>query len=275
MKKIIVFIAIIILTAVATSSVISVIKNRNSKNNSSPSTESPKTQDSNPELERKTIDAYRIPILMYHYIRDFDDPNDQIGTNLSVSPSTFDKQLSWLKDNGYQSVNPDYLLNPYALEHKPIILTFDDGYNDAYTNAFPILKKDGFIATFYLITNYIENSNPDYLTWDQAKEMKRANMNIGSHTLTHPDLAKSTDAQMDKEVSESKKILESTIGGATSDFCYPSGKYDTRTITTLKKYGYKTAVTVKSGIANQESNLFELPRIRMTNNTNLSSVLEK
>lgn len=224
-------------------------------------------------IEPEKLNKYQVPILMYHYIRNFDDPNDEIGTKLSVSPEKFDEQLGWLKKNDYQTVSPDYLLNPVKLDNKPIILTFDDGYKDAYTNALPILRKYGFIATFYIITTYI-NNNDNYMTWNEIIELKNAGMNIGSHTLTHPSLDKSYDERVDKEVEESKKIIEEKIGIPILDFCYPSGKYDKRTINKLKEAGYKTAVTVHNGITDQNSDLFELPRIRMNNDTNLELTLQ-
>lgn len=232
-------------------------------------------------IEPQKLDQYQVPILMYHYIRDFNDPNDEIGTKLSVSPEKFEQQLKWLKENGYQTFDFNYLDNPYVIHstsseqvsYKPIIITFDDGYKDAYTNAFPILQKHQMKATFYIITTYVDNNNDRYINWDEIYQLKDAGMNIGSHTITHPSLDKSYDDRLEKEVVESKKIIEEKIGVPISDFCYPSGKYDERTINKLKETGYKTAVTVHNGIADQNSNLFELPRIRMTNNTNLKSIL--
>lgn len=255
-------------------------KSKAVNNNSNPDTrnnqpEATNTTEPNPSPTKTTekISSYNVPILMYHYIRDFNDPNDQIGTNLSVSPIVFDKQIKWLQDNGYQAVNFDYLINPYALSLKPIIITFDDGYKDAYTDAFPILKKYGFTGTFYIITSYVGKA--EYMSWTQIQELRKSSMNIGSHTLTHPDLANSANTRVIKEVTESKSTIEEKIGSIINDFCYPSGKYNNEVITELKKAGYKTAVTVKSGIVTQNSDLFELPRIRVTSQTNLSKSLEK
>lgn len=228
----------------------------------------------NSENSPEPITEYQVPILMYHYIRDFSDPNDELGAKLSVSPETFAEQLQWLKDNGYQTVNPDYLLTPYALPLKPVILTFDDGYRDAYTVAYPILKKYDFAATFYIITDYIEKGNPRYLAWDQVREMKAGGMNIGSHTLTHPDLEKCTTDRVNRELVDSKKLIEDKIGSEVTDFCYPSGKYNQEIVTQVENAGYKTATTVKSGIADQDSKLFELPRFRIQNETNLENILK-
>lgn len=267
MKKLI-LILIISLTLVA---IYFLLVNKNdSTNQVNLSTTSP-----NPtSLPTATLTKFKVPILMYHYIRDYHDTNDQIGIDLSVSPEKFAEQLNWLKNNGYQTVSPNYLTKPYAISYKPVILTFDDGYRDAYTDAYPILKSFEFTATFYLITDYIEKNNPQYLSWDMAREMIQNNMNIGSHTLSHPDLAKSTADRANLEIVESKKLIAEKTGVTISDFCYPSGKYNQEIIEMVKNAGYKTAVTVKQGIADQDSNFFELSRIRMKNNTNLEKILK-
>ncbi|EKD56144.1 MAG: polysaccharide deacetylase [uncultured bacterium] len=216
--------------------------------------------------------SYQIPVLMYHYIRDYNNEKDQIGTNLSVSPTTFDSQLKWLKDNGYQTVDFRYLEKPFEVNYKPLIITFDDGYQDAYTNALPVLTKYNFTATFYIITNNIGKYN--YLTWDQITQLKNNGMDIGSHTLSHPDLSKATNSRVENEITQSKKVLEEKIGVVITDFCYPSGKYGDKVIEALKKNNYTTATTTISGIYDSnKNNLFEIPRLRMTNQTNLNKIL--
>jgi peptidoglycan/xylan/chitin deacetylase (PgdA/CDA1 family) len=218
--------------------------------------------------------SINVPVLMYHYIRNYTDQTDKIGVNLSVSPENFSNQLKWLKDNGYQSVNLDYLIRPNSQISKPVILTFDDGYVDAFTNALPILKKYNFTATFYVITNFAGTDR--YMNWDQINTLKSNGMIIGSHTLSHPNLTTINDAKAEMEISDSQKILEKNIGLKITDFCYPSGKYNASTIDLLKKYNYTTATTTKSGIYDSTiNNLFEIPRLRMTNETNLSKILSQ
>lgn len=215
----------------------------------------------------------QIPILMYHYIRDYTDQSDPTGIKLSVSPTSFNNQMKWLKDNNYQSVNPDYLDKPYAISNKPVVLTFDDGYRDIYENAYPILKKYNFTGMFYIITNVV--GSPAYMTWDMIKEMKNNGMNFGSHTVTHPDLSKATNQQIDFQLSTSTEKLKSELGTDITDFCYPSGKYNDYTIAKLKELGYKTAMTTHTGIAKKDSNLFELPRIRVENDTIIGQKISK
>lgn len=209
-----------------------------------------------------------IPILMYHYIRDYTDPKDKIGVNLSVSPTTFAQQLAALKGAGYTTVTFNDLDQP--LPAKPIILTFDDGYDDAYTAALPALKQQGMRAVFYLVTQFL--NTPHYLTTDQAKALDAEKMEIASHTVDHHELAKQSETQQQIELSQSKTTLETLIGKPIDHFCYPSGKYNAVTLGLDKTVGYRTATTTKPGIATGHSfntTPYELPRVRVTNQTDL------
>ncbi len=226
------------------------------------------------QTPREVISEYEVPILMYHYIRDYNDPNDEIGTNLSVSPNNFEKQIVWLKDNNYETVNFDYFFEPHKLENnkKPIIITFDDGYKDAFENAFPILKKYDFKGIFYIVSKFMDKDN--YLSWEDAKKMSKENMVIAAHTVSHLNLAELNQEKLTQEIINNKIDIKNNIGSETVDFCYPAGKYNEKVIATLKEQNFKTATTVKNGIASQNSDLFELPRIRITNNTNLEKILQ-
>lgn len=207
------------------------------------------------------VSKYEVPILMYHYIRVAPE-GDTLGQNLSVTPDNFRTQMKWLNENNYLTIRTEDLADPYltvisnvaAKNKKPIIITFDDGYDDAFTAAYPVLKENDFIGTFYIIRNYVGRTN--YMNQTQIDEMADNNMEIGSHSLNHPDLAKSS------EVIQHKQIFDSKLFATT--FCFPSGKFNNTTISLIKEAGYTTAVTTKEGIANQDSNLLELPRVRMT-----------
>lgn len=227
--------------------------------------------DNNSELEKVIPSA--IPIFMYHYIRDYSNPNDPIGVNLSVSPEKFEEHLTWLKDNGYQTVFPNFFKNPEPLSFKPIILTFDDGYQDAYDNAFPLLQKYQMAGMFYLIIDKI--GTPGYSTWDEIIKMQKAGMDFGSHTLTHPNLRNLTITNMKREIEGSKEILGQKIGQEITDFCYPSGKYDNEVLKELQMDNYQTAVTTNSGISSLKDNPFLLKRLRITDSTNVQAILGK
>jgi peptidoglycan/xylan/chitin deacetylase (PgdA/CDA1 family) len=208
------------------------------------------------------IEEFQVSVLMYHYIR-VADPSDRLGLALSVTPTNFDAQIKWLKDNNYQSMNLAELADPQkgtiskiiASGKKPVVITFDDGYDDAYTQATPILEKHGFTGTFFIIRNFIGKTG--YASENQINQMANAGMEIGSHSLDHKDLAKNSLEITHKQIFDSK--LDSEV------FCYPSGRFSPDSVNLVKEAGYKVAVTTLGGIANQDSNLFELPRVRITN----------
>jgi len=246
-------------------------------NHSEASTVAPNNDLTQAVASNNLVPITSVPILMYHYIRNA-DPSDTLGANLSVSPENFSRQLEYLTANNYQTISLAQLLDGFSGDYKiedgkkPIVLTFDDGYDDAYTQAYPILKKHNMTATFYIITGQIGNS--ERMTVDQIKELDANGMIIGSHTKNHLDISSLSTSQLEIQLSESKSYLEQLLGHPVVDFCYPAGKYNQDNINSLKNDGYLTATATKSGIADTKSNLFELPRIRMQNSTDLTKLLK-
>lgn len=208
------------------------------------------------------VEKFEVPILMYHYIRDAEG-EDQLGKNLSVSPENFAAQMKWLYDDNYRSIKLADLADAdrkeisriYHEEKKPIVFTFDDGYLDAFTQAFPVLVKYSFVGTFFIIKDYIGRDN--YLTDEQIAEMKEAGMEFGSHTLTHPDLTKISINEARRQIFDSK--------GEWQVFCYPAGRFDETVVNLVKEAGYLAVVTTKIGVARQDDNLLELRRVRVEN----------
>jgi len=215
-----------------------------------------------PSPEYPKIEKYQVPILMYHYIR-IARGEDKLGEKLSVTPTNFEDQIKILKENDYRTMKLADLADPekkeisriMAANEKPIVLTFDDGYRDAYTQAFPVLQKYEFIGTFFIVRGFIGRRN--YLMKNQIEEMEKAGMEIGSHTLTHPDLTQLSRKAQEKEIFDSKED--------TSVFCYPAGRYNKVSLELVKAAGYLAAVTTKYGLARETSDIFELPRIRVEN----------
>ncbi len=221
--------------------------------------------------EEKNIAVISIPILMYHHIRDYDNPEDKIGTNLSVSPQEFINQLNLIENKGYKTVTFEEILNNH-LPDKPIILTFDDGYLNFYQNAYPELKKRNLKAASYIITNSIGGGA--YMNSNQIKEISNNGIEIGSHTISHPDLSKLSNEKAEREIFESKKILEVLLNKKIVSFCYPSGKYDETTKELVKDAGYSYAVTTNGGIAKLGSGDYELNRYRVNKGTDISRYLK-
>lgn len=206
-----------------------------------------------------------VPILMYHYIRDYTNHDDPLGIGLSVSPAKFDLQLTQLEDAGYQTISLSEFIN-HQYRTNPIILTFDDGYDDHFTAVLPILQKHHMTGTFFIVRNFI--GRPGYMTEDQISQLKRAGMEIGAHTLDHINLATASYLKANQEISGS-------LVGTSPIFAYPSGKYTAQTLLILGSLHIQAAVTTNPGIATDASPALELPRLRINQQTDVVSLISK
>lgn len=208
-----------------------------------------------------------VPILMYHYVSELPADADAIRRDLTVSPQQFEAQLTFLREAGYTGVTLEdvllHLATGQPLPAKPIVLTFDDGYADAYTNVFPLLKKHGFPGTFALITGFIDEGRPGHLTWEQAAEMQAAGMEIIAHSVNHPDLRTLGASALQAEVQGSREAIEAHLGKPVRFFCYPSGRYDYRTLAVLRAADYWGAVVTAGGAVHSSEAPYELRRVRV------------
>lgn len=206
-----------------------------------------------------------IPILMYHHIRVNPRPYDSTWASLNVSPSLLDSELNYLVNNGYHVITLDdlenALVNGGSLPDNPIVLTFDDGYENFYTDAYPILKKHNLKATIFVITQGVAN-NAAYLTWPQIKEMNDSGLiTIGAHTQHHPNLPDLTDALIQNEIVGSRDDIKNHLGSNPKWFAYPYGSYTNFIVSEVRTAGFSGAVsTIFSAIQNKER-LYLLPRI--------------
>jgi len=199
-------------------------------------------------------------ILMYHYIRDGVDPKkDPIGYGLSVTPQQFEAQLAALSAAGYTGLTMSQYSAGQATA-KSVMLTFDDGYEDFYTTAWPLLKKYHFTATAYIISGKIGGN---YMTWDQLRELHAAGIEIGAHTVNHIDLSKASEAVQHSEIFNSKQTIEAQVGAPVVSFCYPSGKYTATTEALVKQAGYTSATTTHPGSVRPSDDPDALNRVRI------------
>jgi peptidoglycan/xylan/chitin deacetylase (PgdA/CDA1 family) len=216
----------------------------------------------------------RVPVLMYHYISAAPPDADPYRRDLSVTPDQFAEQLAWLRDHGYTAITLDdlyaALMAGVPLPPRPVILTFDDGYTDAYEAAFPLLQDFDMVGTFFVITDMLDFEQPGYLTWDQAREMAAAGMAIQSHTRSHPDLTDDCDYDcLVWQILGSVETIEAEIGQRPRFFCYPSGEYDANVLTILDQIGIAAAVTTHSGTLHTNDRPLELKRARMRATTTI------
>jgi peptidoglycan/xylan/chitin deacetylase (PgdA/CDA1 family) len=219
----------------------------------------------------------RVPILMYHYVSYPPPDADRYRLDLSVTPDQFAAQLGWLRDNGYTTVSLDdlylALTEGYPLPPRPVILTFDDGYADAYDHAFRLLEQYDMVGTFFVVTEWIDQQRPGYLTWPQAREMAEAGMAIQSHSRTHPDLTNGCDYDcLVYQLLGSVQTIEAEIGVRPRFFCYPSGRYDPMVMEVLRQVDVVAAVTTQGGTLHVSDRPLELKRARVRGTTGLGEV---
>jgi len=183
--------------------------------------------------------------------------------------------LRYLVGAGYQPITLRDLIYHLtlgsSLPEKPIILTFDDGYEDNYTNAYPLLKKYGFVGTFFIVTEPVDKGRAGYMSWAQIEIMSTHGMEIGAHSYTHPDLrGKSVDYIIWQAVG-SKEAIEGRIQQPVRVFSYPSGRYDEQVVNVLHSADFWGAVTIETGTRQSSQQPFELQRIRVQGGDNLKT----
>ncbi len=178
--------------------------------------------------------------------------------------------MRYLADNGYTPILFNELENN-CLYEKPVIITFDDGYDDNYRNAYPVLKKYGFKAVVFLIVNSFDT--PHYLTKVQILEMKDI-ISFQSHTLNHPDLSKIKRDELENECVLSKSLIEELTGEPVYVISYPYGKYNGVVVDTVSR-SYDYAVTTKTGIYGRTDDNYRICRIRVGRFDTLGSFVSK
>ena len=232
---------------------------------------------------------YEIPVIMYHRIIKENDVKGVHG--IYVSEDVFDKQMKYLKDNGYQTITFEDIKNGewrnrFNKGNKWIMLTFDDGYKDNYEVAFPILKKYGFKSTIYLLGEVKYNKwdvdnpkNPEekFILMDDKEilEMQEYGIEFGGHTLTHPMLAKLDLEDAKREITESRKILNKKLGKEMNCFAYPYGNLNEEVKKIVKEVGYKFAVATDSGDISYSKDLFQIRRIAIFPKNNMFNFKRK
>lgn len=214
-----------------------------------------------------------VPILMYHHVGEPPPGVDAIRRDLTVLPEQFEAQLAYLAEEGYQTIHLSDLILHLQMGHplppKPIVITLDDGYHDAFTNAYPSLEKYGFVATFFIITGLADEHREEYLSWSEIKTLHAAGMEIGSHTYSHPDLRGQPYDYVVWQVLGSKEAIEARIKEPVRLFAHPSGKYDQQVIEVLKATGFWGAVAVSQGAHQSSDRIFGLQRIRVRGSYNM------
>ncbi|MBN1037403.1 polysaccharide deacetylase family protein [Clostridium botulinum] len=208
-----------------------------------------------------------VPVLYYHSVKNSEN-NEVI-----IAPQKLRNQLRYIKDSGYTTLTlkelEDYLLNNTPIPEKSIVITFDDGYMDNYTNAFPILKDLDMKATIFCIT--FELDGKYYLSESAIKKMSDYGIDIQSHTAGHPDLTKMTYDEQLKEFLESKEILEAITEKPVTSIAYPYGNYNDNSVKAAKDAGFKLGFTTDLGLSDRDDNPLLLNRIYISSSYDMDT----
>lgn len=201
-----------------------------------------------------------IPILAYHMV-------NEGKSTYSVSPALFEEHMQYLQQEGYTTISllefAKAKKGKFTLPERPVVITFDDGYEDNYSTALPILEKYGMKATVFMVVNDIGRKG--YLSLDQLKEMELRNMEIGSHTANHLPLVTLSSDKKQEEIAISKLLLEWKGLKTVFFLAYPNGSYDEESQKFLKEGDYLGAVSGDSGLNTADTNPYLLHRVNVPN----------
>lgn len=203
---------------------------------------------------------YTVPILMYHRF-------GYKGGSLFVTPGNFEKQMAYLKDNNYKVISLNKLVESTKenkkFHHKTVVITIDDGYEDNYTYAYPILKKYDYPATVFIVAGFI-GEEKDFMNWKQARIMAEDRIFFGGHTKNNVYLPMIKDKdELWEEISGCKKLIEKKLKKDIDCFCYPTGGFSEEIKKIVKEAGYKGACTTNRGYAQANKDVYELKRIKI------------
>ena len=213
--------------------------------------------------------ATGLPILTYHSL-------DDSGSVVSVAPALFARQMAHLAANGWQTLTfADAVerLRDGTVPERHVVVTFDDGYRNVYTEALPVLRRHGFTATVFLVADYVGQDNgwPGHappmgrlplMGWEEALEMQGHGIELAAHTCTHPDLTQIVPAKAEAEVARSKSEIEVRTGAAVTTFAYPYGLCGDDVMEMARRH-FRGACTTRMGRARPGDDPHALDRIDM------------
>ncbi|MBZ4017015.1 polysaccharide deacetylase family protein [Streptomyces purpurogeneiscleroticus] len=218
-----------------------------------------------------------VPILMYHAVAHKPAPATHA---LSVAPGAFAEQMAVLDDEGYHPLTTAQLAAAWrdggALPDRPVLITFDDGYEGVHRHALPVLAKYGFPATLFVSTGWLPGpydtggALDTMLGWDQVRELAAAGVEIGGHSHTHPQLDQLADDRLRSEVLRCKAIVAEQLGAAPVSFAYPYGYSSRRVRRTVRAAGFHQSLAVGNDLAGRRQGPYALRRLTVRRSTDLA-----
>jgi peptidoglycan/xylan/chitin deacetylase (PgdA/CDA1 family) len=212
----------------------------------------------------------RVPVLMYHAV-------EQNRSVIAIAPAVFAWQMQWLHNNGLHVMPLSELVgclrNKTPLPPRSLVITFDDGFESVYTQAFPILKRHEFPATVFVIPGYTDGNNDwpgqpssvphrPLLTWAQIGEMDRAGIEFGAHSYSHPRLDRLSHDEVAHELVSGRDCIQEHLGHAVTLFAYPYGRYDD-SIRTAVGDTYLGACSTRPGLVDAHSDPLAIERVEV------------
>jgi peptidoglycan/xylan/chitin deacetylase (PgdA/CDA1 family) len=217
-----------------------------------------------------------VPILMYHAVATA--PNDATR-ELSVAPEAFAEQMALIGDLGLTPVNTADLAASWrsgrSLPAHPLLITFDDGYEGVHRHALPVLAKHGFASTLFVSTGWIKGAYDTgggldtMLDWDQVRELAAADVEIGGHSHTHPQLDQLDDDRLRHELIHCKEIVADELGTVPASFAYPYGYSSRRVREAVRETGYAQALAVGNGLARRRQGPYAVQRVTVRRGTGI------
>lgn len=218
------------------------------------------------EMNQRWGPCAYVPTLMYHHVQPLEDAKAKNQTSLTVAPDTFRNQMEYLRSRGYTTIKPSDLIAFFdaatPLPGKPILLTFDDGYEDLGSVAAPILHEFGFQATAFIPTGLLEN--PGYMTWGKINELAGSGFYIANHTWSHHNVATTKEVD-EREIGTADKQLAQRGFNQSKIFAYPYGFASASGLEVLRSMNYTLAFTTIPGSTLCKGQRLTLPRIRIGN----------
>lgn len=225
-------------------------------------------------------DDIRVPFLLYHSVPEELSEDDDILLN--ISEENFRAHMTAVKEEGYNAVTLDeymsFVTSGTPLPENPVVITFDDGYENNYTVAYPILKELGIKATIFVIAGRVGDHSVKYphFTWQEAAEMERSGLiDIQSHSLTHPDFSALSYAETVREMRLSKYLVEKNLLKSCDYMAYPYGHTSGFCAEVAKKAGYKLLCIVgNNGSNGRDADLSAIRRLNVSGDMDADYILE-
>ncbi|MCK5580960.1 MAG: polysaccharide deacetylase family protein [Candidatus Omnitrophica bacterium] len=208
---------------------------------------------------------YTVPILMYHQVEDVEDGKVPPGD--TVTPEVFEVQMSFLREKGYNVIRladaMEAMRNNQELPHNSVVVTFDDGFLNNFTNAYPVLKKYDIPVTLFVAPGFMGRDG--FLDWYHIIEMSKGGIEYGSHGMEQGYLPDLTREERNFELKNSKQILSRRLKQSIYYYAYPVGGFNDEVKEQVRQAGYYAAMTTNRGNDRFNKDLFEVNRIKMSN----------